>query len=115
MSENWKDYFSLFDVPKSRQPTPGTTFPLAIRYTGPPDLDSARRILKTLPKGQLLEQGGGALLVRGLPVETDEDLSVAVRAFEVGKEYKQAGGAAVRRSVGIELQTANDGPSTDPM
>lgn len=83
--------FEPFHIPTERSPTPKTTLPHALRYTGTPSLEAAVAALKTLPVTDLLAQGGGALFVRGLPVLTPEEIATAVLAFGggVGSEYKQ--------------------------
>lgn len=107
-------YLSAFvplDLPGSRNHG-SNVLPLALQYVGPASLRSAKEHIGHLPIKQLLAAGRGALLLRGLPIETPAEISEAVRAFGIGKEYRQVGIAGTRTYVGQELQTANEGPPT---
>lgn len=103
--------FAPLDLPATRSDDSGT-LPLALQYTGDASLETAKEHIRQLSIKQLLAAGRGALLIRGLPIETPAEISEAVRAFGIGREYRQVGIAGTRTYVGKELQTANEGPPT---
>jgi hypothetical protein len=103
--------FVPLSLPGARSDERGV-LPFVLRYTGEASLDFAKEQISRLALDRLLAAGRGALLVRGLPVESPAEISEAVRAFGVGKEYRQVGIAGTRTYVGEELQTANEGPPT---
>lgn len=108
--------FHPINIPGARPQSPTSTLPLALQYSpisgAITSLEQAVEDIKALPLDELLAKGGGALLLRGLPIKTPDEISKAILAFGAGEEYLQVGIAGKRSYVAEELQTANEGPPT---
>lgn len=91
-------------------------FPLALKTKSDwtPTLDEAIARISELSKSgdllSLLHQHGGAVLLRGLPVETPDDYSRIAHAFGFAP-HEEVGRPPIRTVLAPNVKTANEGKS----
>lgn len=96
------------------------SFPLALQPapTWTPTLPEAIAIIQELTRTgelrQLLQQHGGALLLRGLPIFTADDFSEVAHAFGF-IAHEEVGRPPVRTVLAGNVKTANEGPPELPI
>lgn len=95
-------------------------FPLVLRTASNyhPLLEEAVEHLESLSRSgnifELLQQHGGALLLRGLPVKTAEDYSRIAHAFRF-VPHEEVGQPPIRTVLAPNVKTANEGPPELPI
>ncbi|KAM0716524.1 hypothetical protein Q7P37_007969 [Cladosporium fusiforme] len=95
-------------------------FPLALQVdpSWKPTVDQAADHIRALStSGSLLEavqQHGGALLIRGLPIQTASDYSIIAHAFGF-EAHEEIGRPPVRTVLAKNVKTANEGPPELPI
>lgn len=93
---------------------PGAEFPLALRPANgwnPSLQDSVEAISQLSSSGELkslIQEHGGALLIRGLPIKTPEDYSIITHAFGF-VAHEEVGRPPVRTVLAKNVKTANEG------
>lgn len=98
----------------------GHAFPLALQVdpSWKPTVSQAADHIRTLTSSgillQAIQQHGGALLIRGLPIETANDYSLIAHAFGF-EAHEEVGRPPVRTILAKNVKTANEGPSELPI
>lgn len=96
------------------------SFPLALQTVAgwKPTLEEAVAHLEALSRTgsifDLVQRHGGALLIRGLPIETAEDYSRIAHAFGFAP-HEEVGRPPVRTVLAKNVKTANEGPPELPI
>lgn len=84
------DNFISFTLQEARDTTIGK-LPLTLKYTKDVPLEVALDDLQELNIYDLLTQGGGGVLIRGLPTKTPEAISNAIKRLGIGEQFSQVG------------------------
>lgn len=101
-------------------PSPNVEFPLALRPADnwqPTLRESIAAIQEATRTGELkrlVHRHGGALLLRGLPIQTADDYSEIAHAFGF-VAHEEVGRPPVRTVVARNIKTANEGPPELPI
>ncbi|KAJ8116585.1 hypothetical protein OPT61_g2017 [Boeremia exigua] len=96
------------------------TFPLALQTTESwkPSLEEAISRLESLSKTEkifdLVQRHGGALLIRGLPINNAEDYSRVAHTFGFAP-HEEVGRPPIRTVLAKNVKTANEGPPELPI
>lgn len=96
------------------------TFPLALQVkpTWKPSISDAISTLSNLSKSgelfSLIQQHGGAALIRGLPITTPDDYSRIAHAFNFAP-HEEVGRPPIRTILAPNVKTANEGPPELPI
>lgn len=95
-------------------------FPLALRVGSDwrPTVDQAADHIRDLGTSGALfgavQQHGGALMIRGLPIQTADDYSLIAHAFGF-EAHEEVGRPPVRIVLAENVKTANEGPPELPI
>ncbi|KAF2711404.1 Clavaminate synthase-like protein [Pleomassaria siparia CBS 279.74] len=95
-------------------------FPLALKIhsDGKPSLEEAIASVKSASESgeifNLVEQHGGAVLLRGLPIKTPDDYSRVAHAFGF-EAHEEVGRPPIRTILAKNVKTANEGPPELPI
>lgn len=90
------------------------SFPLALKTMAPPQasLDDFSKAIKELSASgkifELLKQHGGAVLIRGLPINSPQDYSELAHAFGF-RAHEEVGRPPMRTVLAKNIKTANEG------
>ncbi|KAF6835561.1 taurine catabolism dioxygenase [Colletotrichum plurivorum] len=94
------------------------SFPLGLQVTRRLNLDDSidaiRRFTESGNLKQLVKQHGGAILIRGLPIETPDDYSRVAHAFGF-RPHIEVGRPPLRTVLAPNVKTANEGPPELPI
>lgn len=99
---------------------PGARFPLALRVeegwhpTLEESVDSIRELANSGDLKRIIQRHGGALLIRGLPIQTAEDYSKVAHAFDLGPAHEEVGRPPIRTVLAKNVKTANEGYARAP-
>ncbi|VUC34357.1 unnamed protein product [Clonostachys rosea] len=108
-------YIELFEIPEARK-IRGESFPLGIKvkdgapFKGLTDAVAHREALADKGTFNTLLRLHGAILFRGLPIKTAEDLSSFTKAFKYPQPHQEVGLSGKRTTVGDNVKTANEEP-----
>ncbi|CZR57569.1 uncharacterized protein PAC_07458 [Phialocephala subalpina] len=114
------DFFTPFTFDGQRDDVAEGTFPLALKVkdTTSPTLESSITSLQALSKvgelSSLINHHGGSLLIRGLPIKTPQDYSLAAHAFGF-RAHEEVGRPPNRTVLAKNVKTANEGPPEMPI
>lgn len=96
----------------------GGLFPLAFRVIGATSIaQSVQAIRDFSESGQLaslIKENGGAILFRGLPIQTPDDYSKVSHAFGLSPHH-EVGRPPLRTVLAPNVKTANEGPPELPI
>ncbi|KAK1624721.1 hypothetical protein BDP81DRAFT_382519 [Colletotrichum phormii] len=115
--------FEAFDVPGHQSTADfglswSASFPLGLKLTKPIDLSESIDALQNLARlgtlSRLIKKHGGAILIRGLPIETPRDYSKVAHAFGF-RPHIEVGRPPLRTVLAPNVKTANEGPPELPI
>ncbi|KAL2835023.1 hypothetical protein BDW59DRAFT_177167 [Aspergillus cavernicola] len=113
---NRNSSIEIFDIPNSRLVHDGA-FPLGIKPKDDARFSSVDIAIKDIEP--LVNEGifntlltsHGAILFRGFPIHTAEDLSKFTQAFKLPQPHQEVGLSGKRTTLGANVKTANEEPS----
>ncbi|CCF46973.1 hypothetical protein CH063_00646 [Colletotrichum higginsianum] len=93
-------------------------FPLGLKVTAALSLAESVEAIKSFTQSgdtaRLVKQHGGAILIRGLPIETPDDYSKVAHAFGF-RPHVEVGRPPLRTVLAPNVKTANEGPPELPI
>ncbi|GKT93903.1 taurine catabolism dioxygenase [Colletotrichum tofieldiae] len=115
--------FEPFEVPGQQDTATfglswSSPFPLGLKATNALSLSEGIEAIKNLTQSgdlvRLVKHHGGAILIRGLPIETPDDYSKVAHAFGF-RPHIEVGRPPLRTVLAPNVKTANEGPPELPI